>query len=1049
MRARKCSTSWFPDTVTANYPLFIEKRMKTKLILLTLLGGASIAVGAPLELGSLASRPSASGSAGSFAPVFSADGRFVIFLSQGRNLVTDDNLAPLLQVYRRDLNLGITELVSIGTGGKGGANQNASAPGISADGRYIVFESEAGNLVAGDTNGVSDVFVRDMDLALTTLVSVTTDGLRSGNRASHAPQMTPSGRHVVFGSESTDLVTGDTNGLDDIFIRDLGTGETQILGPQPWPSSGSFVLNVPVISVSDNGQVAAFESRIPFDSNSPSNVVTVWKMASLESQIVSLGVTNFAPPGVDAKSFNPRLDALGRMVTFFAIPSASLPVASLFAFDLSSNVLTRVATNARADDPAPLTAGGEWTAYVQSDALYLCNISHGTNLQICGPAGLTNLFPRSTPVLNPSGSRLLFSASINSNDPPVLLSYEPASGGFTTLSVNSNGLPAAIDLGSLPSMSDDGARVAYVSAAANIVASDFNQEADVFCSDSRNGQTLLVSERAPGRVHSATHRVASYNTPVVSANGRFLVFLSTDNELMPGDNNPWTDVFVRDRLNNTLERLVPTNRPSGARICLRPAVSEDGRYMAWLEQDANSTDPQFDLSLTNIVWMDRQTGESRFVQATSSQFRMPFQNGPALSPNGHQLAFVLSGQLYLRDMSLPGTNYSMVSTNYNSPVFYSGASGNPRFTPDGQWLIFSSTSGALVSNTPSITYGVYARNLAENTTRLVSVRPADFAISSVSLNYQVCSDSRHVLYTLTSGSESRAYLADLATTNAPVAVCSTCSNPSASADGRFVAFDRQQTFGGPFSAYVRDLQTGTTELASQRTDGTAATNGFACTPVISGDGRFVAYRGGDSRLVANDANDALDLFMRDRLLGFNFSITRQASARSHYFSPGSFGFGADGRTLLVSSLLPGLTQTDFSPSADVFLFRVGATDSDGDGMDDEWELAFFDTLARAGSGDFDGDGASDKSEFLAGTDPTNAGSTLPVLAISAVSSSSRTLFWNAIPGRSYRAEYKNAAEVPGWTPVGAEVIAASTTASLVDSTIGTNTLRFYRVRILP
>ena len=1026
--------------------------MKTRLLLLTLIGVAGIACGASVELGSRATRAGISGSAGSFAPVLSADGRFVVFVSQARNLVATDNRAPLLQVYRRALASGVTELVSVSTNGTGGANEGAYAPAVSSDGRFVAFESVAGNLVANDTNGVNDVFVRDMNSGATLLVSVSTNGIRSGNGPSRSPQISADGRYAGFESRASDLVTGDTNTLDDIFVRDLVAGTSLLISPAPviYPhtrgnSSSPFL--------SADGRVVAFENtRSNLSSTFLSGDIHVRKLDEPLPVFASAAVTNFLQIAAQSRSVLASIDPSGQRVAFFGIPQNQSTLGTLFVFDVSSNTLTSIATNVLASDPPPLSLGGEWTAYVRSNALFLHDIIQGTNLQVCGPAGLTNGVVRSGLALSTNGSQLLFSASATANGASVLLHFDRTSGVFTSISVNTNGTPTGVDPGSIPSLSDDGSRIAYVSSAAGIVPFDYNQDADVFWFDAGNGQTRLVSERAAGRPHVASHKPGSYSTPVVSANGRFLAFVSLDNELVAGDDNPWSDVFVRDLQSNTLERLVPTNRPPGTTICLRPAISADGRHLAWLEQPRPTYADEQSLAqpINSIVWVDRQTGESRFVQAISSTgSSLPTRNGPALSPDGQLLAFALFGQVYLQDMSLPGTNYSIISTSYNSTVFYSGASGNPKFTMDGQWLLFSSTSGTLISNTPSVSYGIYARNLVQNKTRFVSVKPSDFAISSVSLNYQVCGDSRHVLYTLTSGSQSRAYLADLATTNAPAAVCTNCINPSSSADGRFVAFEQQQTVGGPFNAYVRDLQTGMTELVSQRADGTAATNGYTCTPVISGDGRFVAYRGGDSRLVANDTNAAVDLFVRDRLLGFNFSITRQAPDRSHYFSPGTFNFGSDGTTLLLSSLLPGLTAEDLSPSADVFLLRVGAADSDGDRLDDQWELAFFDTLARDGSADFDGDGATDKAEFLAGTDPTNAGSTLPVLAISALSSSSRTVFWNAIPGRSYRVEFKDTVAVPGWTPIGAAVTAASVTASFVDSTIGTNSHRFYRVRILP
>ena len=248
---------------------------------------------------------------------------------------------------------------------------------------------------------------------------------------------------MAFESVAGNLVANDTNGVNDVFVRDMNNGATLL------------------VSVASNG-----------------------------------------------------------------IPQNQSTLGTLFVFDLSSSNLTSIATNVLASDPPPLSLGGEWTAYVRSDALFLFDIMHGTNLQVCGPVGLTNGIVRSSPVLSTNGSRLLFSASATANDAPILLSFDRTTGVFTTISVNTNGTPTTADLGSLPSLSDDGERIAYVSSAAGIVASDYNQDADVFWFDMGNGQTRLVSARAAGRPQLASHKPGSYSTPVVSANGRFLAFVS-------------------------------------------------------------------------------------------------------------------------------------------------------------------------------------------------------------------------------------------------------------------------------------------------------------------------------------------------------------------------------------------------------------------------------------------------------------------------------------------------------------------------------------------
>jgi len=87
---------------------------------------------------------------------------------------------------------------------------------VSTNGRYVLYESDASDLLPGDTNGVTDVFVRDLQLATNILVSVAADG-SWGNGASAEAVMTPDGRWVAFVSSATNLVSGDTNGIPTCF----------------------------------------------------------------------------------------------------------------------------------------------------------------------------------------------------------------------------------------------------------------------------------------------------------------------------------------------------------------------------------------------------------------------------------------------------------------------------------------------------------------------------------------------------------------------------------------------------------------------------------------------------------------------------------------------------------------------------------------------------------------------------------------------------------------------------------------------------------------
>jgi Tol biopolymer transport system component len=160
---------------------------------------------------------------GSTSPAISADGRYVAFASNASNLVAGDG-NDATDVFVRDLVAGGTRLVSLGVGGRQGDDES-SGPAISGDGRYVAFASNATNLVPGDTNGRTDVFVRDLLTSTTRLVSRSSAGARA-NDASYPAVISANGRFVAYQSDATNLVPGDTNDRPDIFVADLRRGTT-------------------------------------------------------------------------------------------------------------------------------------------------------------------------------------------------------------------------------------------------------------------------------------------------------------------------------------------------------------------------------------------------------------------------------------------------------------------------------------------------------------------------------------------------------------------------------------------------------------------------------------------------------------------------------------------------------------------------------------------------------------------------------------------------------------------------------------------------------
>jgi Tol biopolymer transport system component len=198
-----------------------------------------------------------SGSDVSGSPAITPDGRFVAFVSDARDLVAGD-ANGVRDIFVRDLVAGTTERVSVGpNGAEADGASGFVGPVITPDGRWVVFDSVATNLVAGDTNAVRDVFVRDRQAATTTRVTVATSGEQSNDMTIGAA-ISSDGRFVAFDSCGSNLVAGDTNGTCDVFVRDLLAGTTERVsvstsGAQSTTHSGG-------VSMSADGRYVAFVS---------------------------------------------------------------------------------------------------------------------------------------------------------------------------------------------------------------------------------------------------------------------------------------------------------------------------------------------------------------------------------------------------------------------------------------------------------------------------------------------------------------------------------------------------------------------------------------------------------------------------------------------------------------------------------------------------------------------------------------------------------------------------------------------------------------------
>lgn len=276
------------------------------------------------------------GDGASGGPAISADGRYVAFSSEARNLV-DGDTNNVSDVFVRDRLTGATERVSVASDGRQ-SDRSSSQASISADGRFIVFASDATTLVASDSNGVADIFVHDRLSGKTELVS-RSDAGGQGDRNSQFPAISADGHVIVFYSEATNLVPGDGYPAYSLFIRDLVRGTIEIIGDS----------NPLTPSISGDGSFVAFALYpFPVVGCHCGTQIFVYDRGARSIELLSTGIGG---EQADAGSLDPSMSIDGRFVAFTSTASNLIPADTnngwdVFVYDRSLRTIERVSTRA-------------------------------------------------------------------------------------------------------------------------------------------------------------------------------------------------------------------------------------------------------------------------------------------------------------------------------------------------------------------------------------------------------------------------------------------------------------------------------------------------------------------------------------------------------------------------------------------------------------------------------------------------------------------------------------------------------------------------------
>jgi Tol biopolymer transport system component len=411
--------------------------------------GKSLVVAAVLVVGLSSSasasfsvlRPLTHGNGDSTTPVISADGRYVAFPSLASNLVHGDRNG-VSDVFVSDLRTGVVRSAS-----RGGNGPSFDPPALSADGRFVAFVSSASNLVPGDTNGVDDVFVTDMRTGHVERVS-------GGNGPAHgSPAISADGRYVAFRSEASTLVEGDTNGVADVFLTDRFSGRVTRISTSASGAQGDKLVHHG-LAMSADGRLVVFPSA----------------------------ATNLVPGDTNGS-------------------------VDMFVKDVVSGAVERVNVSA---------SGAQTSSYTLM------------------------------PAITPDGSRVLFVAwgdtlvPGDTEDTPDIFMKDLRTEAITRVNTRPDGTVADAQPYQ-PSVSADGRYVVFSSLASNLVRHDSNNVDDVFLKDVVSGAVVRLSERF-GR-QGNNFSVA----PTISADGRTVVFATLATNLSPTAATPSSELLVHNR----------------------------------------------------------------------------------------------------------------------------------------------------------------------------------------------------------------------------------------------------------------------------------------------------------------------------------------------------------------------------------------------------------------------------------------------------------------------------------------------------------------------
>ena len=849
--------------------------------------------------------------------VLSGDGRYAAYVTNANGLV-QATTGPQTNVFLWDRDSGVNTLVSHAAGSFDQVSLSAEAPRISADGRYVAWQTIGNNAVAVDSNGSWDVFLYDRATGANTIVSRQAGTTTTpANNSSYTRAITPNGRYVLFISLATNVVAGqvDSQPRFDVFVFDAATGGMSLVSHAVGAATTVGNADSIPFGISADGSRVLFHSHASnlgaTDPNGTYADTYAWDRATNVNTLVSRrrGTTTTT---CELGGYPVAYSADGEHAVFLSEGTDLVDAVSdvnvatdVFTFARSTGVVRLVSrstagsSTAGGESGAGAIAGGVlafWSeapdlaaavvdANGASDAFVFDLAAATTTLATRGVAGAapaTLGAGSSNPFASPDGRFILFASAsggvvdgtTDPNGASDVFLRDRVGGATWLVSRSAAGATAAANAAATPAaVTPDGRWALYSSLASNVVAgvSDTNGVADAFLFDRETATTTLVSRS--GVTAGATGNGLA--TPrALSADGRYVLYTSRATDVIAGltDSNTASDVFLFDRVSGTTTLAGRSNTanqtPAGSSTAL--AISQDGRWTLFRSEAGNVAGSTFDVNnffgfgavMTDLFLFDRDTSSTLLVSHA-------FDNATATGSDG-----VVPGPM----------------------------------TPDARYVLFSSRAILATGMTDNNNVDdVYLYDRTTNASTLVSrVGSSSATPNGASLARALSDDGRWVLYS------------------------SAANNIVAVADSN----------GAQHDLYLFDRDTPGAVLVNPSVSAAGSTANFGANQAaLSSDGRWVAFGSFATDLVAgsNDTTVREDVFVHDRVAARTTLLSRahgSSSVANNFTTRPAFAAGA--RDVVVESL-----ASDLSPDTD-----------DPNGALDVYvaEHRFTVTVSAAGSG---------------------------------------------------------------------------------------------------